>query len=61
MGKPIYFYRSLEFIRGGARSELKHLSRSRKINHRDCVSKRRAKAQKPKLVSQDAGVAGQIT
>ena len=33
---------------GGARSELKHLSRDRKRNQRDSVSKQRAKAEEPK-------------
>ena len=32
----------------GERPELKHLSKGRKINQRDSVSKRRAKAEKPK-------------
>jgi hypothetical protein len=45
--------------RGRRRPELKHLSRGRKRNHRDSVSKRRAKAEQPKPISQDIGVAGQ--
>ncbi len=34
--------------RDGERPELKHLSKGRKINQRDSVSKRRAKAEQPK-------------
>ena len=57
MGKPSLFWESV--FDGWERPELKHLSRGRKRNYKDCVSKRRAKAQKPKPWSQDRGVAGQ--
>jgi hypothetical protein len=37
-----------EFIRGGERAELKYLSKRRKRNHRDSLSKRRAKREQSK-------------
>ncbi len=43
---------------GRERPELKHLSKGRKRNCKDSVSKRRAKAEKSKPISQDIGVEG---
>lgn len=58
MGKPP-LYEEPARKRGRERSELKHLSRSWKINQRDSVSKRRANAEQPK--PHLCGVAGQTT
>ncbi len=57
MGKPLLYGESA-VRRDGARPELKHLSRDRKRNHRDSVSKQRAKAEQPKPRRKAMGLRG---
>jgi hypothetical protein len=58
IGKPLLYRRLCVFDTWRERPELKHLSKGRKRNRRDPVSKRRAKAGEPKPRRKALGLRG---
>ena len=58
MEKSTHFYEELTRKRSGEHPELKHLSKGRKRNQRDSVSKRRANAEQPKPCRKTMGLQG---